>query len=221
MTGQSYELKVQKRTLLGKKSKQLRQAGQLPANIFGDVKESIAIQVSSKDFRKMYNEAGETSVVNLHLEGESTAHPVLVDSVEIDPMSGTYLHVSFRQVNLREKVVATIPVELVGELSVNSAMTVVLREELDVEALPTDLPEAFTIDLGQFTEIGQEFTVAQLEFDRQKVELLEIEPDQVLLQVQALEQMAEVEEASTEVAEVETTEMGKSEEAGEGDKKEE
>lgn len=222
MTGQAYELQVEPRVVVGKKTKQLRAQGVLPANIFGDVKESIAVQLNAKEFRKIYNNAGETGLVHLQLGDDKKTHPVLIDEVEINPLTGSYLHVSFRQVNLKEKVTASISVELTGELSVTGATPVLLRDEIEIEALPTDLPESFTIDLGQFTEIDQEFTVAQLDFDRSKVELLEVEPDQVLLQIQAEQQMEEVVEESTEPVEVETTAMGKKddEEAPEGEAKE-
>lgn len=206
MTSSSYSLAVQPRVILGKKTKKLRAQGVLPAHIFGDVKESIMIQVDQKQFNKMYKEAGETSVVQLQIEGEPKLRPVLIDEVGIDAMTGALQHVSFRQVDLSEKVTAEIDIEVVGELGVQEATIVLVRDVLEVEALPTDLPEKFTIDAARFTEIGQELTVKELEFDRSKVTLLHIEEDQVLAQVQAEQQMKEevVEVVETVVGEGET-----------------
>lgn len=192
MTNEQYQLNAQKRILLGKKAKRVRAEGLIPANIFGKVASSIAISVNHKEFSKMYADAGETGVVYLQVEGEKSKRPTLIDSVEYDPMTGKALHVSFRQVDLKQKVTAVVPVELIGELAVQEASVNQMVQEIEVEALPTDFPEAFTIDLTQFTEIGQEFTVKQLSYDASKL-TLSIEPDEVLLQVQELQQMAEEE----------------------------
>lgn len=196
MKNAQYQLKAEKRTLFGKKSKQLRAKGLVPANISGKVKEPVAITVPAKEFHKIYMEAGETAVVYVQVDGDKE-RPTLIDTVDYNPLTRKLIHVSFRQVDLKEKVTAAVPVELTGELTVKDASINQMFQEIEVEALPTDFPEAFTIDLAQFTEIGQEFTVAQLKADSSKL-TLSLEPDEILLQVQELQQMAEepVEEAA-------------------------
>ena len=66
---------------------------------------------------------------------------------------------------------AAVPVELSGELSVKEAVPMVLHNQVEVEALPLDLPEKFIIDLTQFTEVGQMVTFAQLPIEADKVVL--------------------------------------------------
>ena len=205
-----HSLSADKREILGKKVKQLRRAGKLPANIFGEVKESIAITLDSKEFTRVYKDAGDTGVIYISVGEDAKvksgqARPILVDSVDIHPLTKEVLHVSLRQVDLKQKITAAIAVELVGELDVLEATTNLLHQEIEVEALPTDLLDAFEIDLSQFTEIGQEFKVSDLKFDRAKIEIT-LEGDEVLLQIQKVEEMAEVVEE--EPAEVETTEQG-------------
>ncbi|MEO8581575.1 MAG: 50S ribosomal protein L25 [Patescibacteria group bacterium] len=190
MTNTQHQLKAEPRTLFGKKSKQLRNKGQVPANISGKIKVPVAITVDAKEFRKIHLDAGETAVVYIQVDGEKEKRPTLIDSVDLDVMSRKPLHVTFRQVDLKEKVTATVPVELTGELAVTDASINQMFQEIEVEALPTDFPEAFTIDLTQFTEIGQEFTVRQLKADSTKL-TLSLEPDEILLQVQELQQMDE------------------------------
>lgn len=205
MTSNSYLLDVQPRTVVGKKTKKLRAEGTLPAHIFGDVDTSLTIQVNTKQFSKLYKEAGETSVIKLQLEGEKKTRPVLVDEVAVDIMTGALIHVAFRQVDLTEKVTAEISIEIVGELDVQEATLVLMREVLEVEALPTDLPESFTIDATQFTAVDQEVLLKDLQFDRSKVTVLNEEEDLIIAQVQAVQQMAEeapvVEETVVEGAE--------------------
>jgi large subunit ribosomal protein L25 len=213
MTNQQYQLQAEKRTLFGKKSKQLRAKGLVPANISGKINQPVAVTVPGKEFHKIYMDAGETGVVYVQVEGEKKARPTLIESVDYDPMTRKPLHVSFRQVDLKEKVTATVPVELVGELSINDASVNQIVQEIEVEALPTDFPEAFEIDLSQFTEIGQEFTVAQLKADPEKLSLA-LEPDEVLVQIQELQQMEEVTEEAP-VAEGEVAEGAAPAEGGE------
>ena len=212
MTNAQHELSAKKRTLLGKKAKRLRATGEVAANIFGKVTDSTAITVNAKEFKKVYDEAGDTGVIYVQITEEKNNRPTLVDSVEIDPLSGKVLHVSLRQVNLKEKVSAAVPVELVGELTLQEASANQMVQEIEVEALPTDFPEAFTIDLSQFTEIGQEFTVKQLSYDSSKLSL-SLEPDDVLVQIQELQQMAE---EPVEVAPVEGAEGATPAEGAEG-----
>lgn len=190
MTTAQYNLKADKRVLMGKKVKQLRSQGMTPANISGKIKEPVAITVPTKEFIKIYNDAGETGVVYVTVEGEKSARPTLIETVDYDRMAKKILHVSFRQVDLKEKVTAMVPVELVGELTLTDASVNQMIQEIEVEALPTDFPEAFTIDLAKFTEIGQEITVKQLDYDASKL-TLSAEPDDIVVQVQELQQMAE------------------------------
>lgn len=198
MTSTQHQLAAQKREVFGKQTKKLRNAGQIPANISGKVDQPVAITVDAKTFTKVYDEAGETAVIYVSIDGEKSNRPVLVDEVDYHPMLRVITHASLRQVDLKEKVTATVPVELVGELDINDANPLLIVEELEVEALPTDFPEAFEIDLSQFTEIGQEFTLGQLKIDTSKL-TVELPEDTVLLQVQEVEQMAEVvEEAPAE-----------------------
>lgn len=211
------KLTGKKRTLLGKKVKQLRREGSVPANIFGDVKESQAITLNTREFVKVYKEAGDTSVIALSIDGETKGRPVLVDSVEYHPLHQTVMHVSFRQVNLKEKISAEVPIELINQLEIKEVTPVLLRESIEVEALPNDLPEAFEIDLAKFTEVGQEVTIAQLPYDHSKVEILEDDLEQVVLQIQEVKQMEEVVEETPVAEGAETTEQTE----GEAEKKEE
>jgi large subunit ribosomal protein L25 len=192
---ESFSLTVQPRTLFGKKTGQLRRQNLLPANIFGAGEESVAVTVQASAFKKLYQEAGETSLIYITIEGEKKNRPVLVEAVDADPITGTVLHVSFKQVNLKEKITAEIPVEVVGEVSVPDSTVVVTRDVIEVEALPTDLPEKFEVDVSKFTKVGQEVTFAQLDYDRTKVELQipAEEMDQPVVMLQAFVEQAEPE----------------------------
>lgn len=222
MTDQQYTLSAQTRDVFGRKTKRLRAQHLIPANIFGDTEQPVPVTIKEKELRKILAEAGETSVIYLTIDGESQSRPVLLDEVDTHPILKNTLHVAFRQVNLKEKVRAEVEIELIGELTVQEAVVVKMKDVIEVEALPTDLPESFQIDLSQFTEIGQELFVSDLVADRTKVEILE-EADQLLIQVQKAEEMKEEEPEVAPVAEgaegAEAALAGEASSSAEGDAK--
>lgn len=183
------------RSVMGKKTKQLRKQSSIPANINGNVEKAVPVSVNAMEFARVYDKIGDTGLVYLKVEGESKERPVLVSEVQHDPLTNEVVHVMFRQVNLSEKVTAEVPVEVVGELTLKSALVVTVHDAIKVEALPADLPEKFEIDVAQFTEVGQSVTFNQLSYDRSKVHL-HVEEDQLdtpVVLVQAVKE--EVEEA--------------------------
>ena len=155
-------LKSTKREDFGRKVKRLRKEGLVPANIFGKKVKSEAITVDAKEFRELFEKAGETQIIDLD------GRPVLVSKLQIDPVTSDYVHVDFRQVDLTEKITAKVPVEVVGESPAEkqSIGTVVQQlNEIEVEALPADLPEKIEIDSSILTEVDQAVYVKDLKLD--------------------------------------------------------
>lgn len=155
-------LKSEKRILFGRKVKQLRKEGLIPANIFGKKVKSEAITVNTKDFREVFEKAGETQIIDLG------GRPVLVSNLQIDPVTSDYVHIDFRQVDLTEKITAKVPVEIIGESPAEkqSIGTVVQQlNEIEVEALPANLPEKIEIDSSVLTEVDQAIYVKDLKLD--------------------------------------------------------
>ncbi len=208
MTQQRQSLVAQKRDVLGRKVKQLRNQGKTPGHIFSKGADSVSVSVNSKELEKVYAEAGETALVDLTVEGEGKALPVLIRGIDRHPVNGSFLHVDFQQVNLKEKITAMIPVETIGESEAikNGGVLVVAYNEIEVKALPTDLPEKFEADITKLVNIADTVTVADLSYDRSKIEVL-LNQEEVVATVQAQEEEI-VEEAPTEPVEVELTKQG-------------
>lgn len=167
-------LKAEKRTLSGRKVKKLRNEGNLPANVFGRDIKSVSVQVNTKEFEKTFAETGETGIVELVIGSDK--RPVLVHNVQTDPVSDSVLHVDFLQVNLKQKVTAQVPIELVGESPAEKqglGTVVQYLNELEVEALPTDLPDKFEIDTSVLSEVDQAIQVKDVKIDKTKVEIQE------------------------------------------------
>jgi len=158
-------LKVEKRKLLGRKVKSLRKQGILPANVYGRKVKSLAVKGDLKEIEKVFSRAGETGLVDLIVKGEKTPRTVLLHGPQLNPITDQLIHLDFRQVDLAQKVTADIPIEVSGEspaVSHGQGILVQLLQEVEVEALPADLPEKLTIDISSLKKVGQGITVAQL-----------------------------------------------------------
>jgi large subunit ribosomal protein L25 len=177
-------LRAEKRKIEGRKVKNLRKEGILPGNVYGKKIKSQAVQVGLKDFEKIYKEVGETGLLMLGIGDEEK--PVLIHNLQLNPVSDAPIHVDFLQVDLKEKVEADIPVELAGESPAEKqAIGTVVQyiNEIKVEALPTDLPEKFEVDVSSLSEVDQAITVKDLNYDKSKVEV-EATPGEIVVKVE-------------------------------------
>lgn len=211
---QKHVLKVEKREVFGKKLKALRKTGVLPANIYGKNVPSVAVQLPLKEFIETFKETGETGLLEIHLDGEK--RPALVHSVQLDYVKNTPVHADFYQVNLKEKVKTMVPVVLVGEptaVAENIGTLLHMVSEVEVEALPADLPEHFEIDITHLAAVDDQITVADLP----KTEGVEVltEPSNIVAKIAELvapepepvaEEAAEGEEGATTEGEAPATE---------------
>ncbi len=178
------QLKAEKRKLTGRKVKALRKTGILPANVYGKKIKSEGVQVNAKEFKKVFEEAGETGIVELTLGDEKK--PVLIHDLQLDSLTGDPIHVDFMQVDLKQKVTATVQVEIEGESPAEKSgvgTVVQLLSEIEVEALPADLPEKFTVDASKLEEVDQVVKVSDLDYDKSKVEV-KVELDALVAKVE-------------------------------------
>lgn len=198
------------RKVAGRKVKRLRAEGLIPANIFGKKVKSEAIQVSLKDFQNVYKDVGTTGIVEL--EVGKMKKPALVHDVQLNPKTDDILHIDFHQVDLKERIEAEVPVELSGESPAEKqALGTVVQyvNEVKVEALPTDLPENFVVDISVLTEVDQVIYVKDLKVDRDKVEVKN-DADEIVAKVEPPQKEEVVEAPVPEegVAEGETSAEG-------------
>lgn len=194
----------------------LRKAGQIPAVCYGKGFENRPIQVEYQAFRKLYREAGETQVFNLNVEGKKL--PVLIHEISYNPLSDLFDHVDFRQIDMTQKVTAMVPVELVGSApaikNFNAVITMV-KQEIEVECLPMDIPHEINIDVSRLENIGDVVYVKELQLG-DKVEILD-DPEEPILSISAVE---EYKEEVVEVPEEVKAEEGSAAEGGETAKEE-
>lgn len=176
-------LTAAKRQVLGRKVKTLRRQGILPANVYGRHVKSTAVQVKTDEFKKIFGQAGETGLVGLRVNGD--VHPVLIHNIHIDPVTDEPLHADLLEVNLAEKVAATVPIEIIGESPAEkTAEGVIVQQmhEVEVEALPADLPEKIIVDISGLVAVDDAIKVSQLSVDKSKVEVKD-DPERIVVNV--------------------------------------
>lgn len=156
-------LSVTNRTVLGKQVKKLRKEGTLPGNVYGNDFKSVAVSMKYADFAHVYKIVHETGVVYLQLDKNEI--PVMVRHIQRHPLDSSVLHVDFRKVDLTKKVVAEVPVKVIGVSEAVAQKGGVLLHQsshLSVEALPQDVPNAIEIDISVLKELGQDIKVSNL-----------------------------------------------------------
>lgn len=196
------KMNAAKRDLVGRKVKNIRKQGQIPANIYGKKIKSQSLSIDKKEFEKVFDQAGETGIVQLSVEGDKETHPVMIQNLQRHPVSDEILHVDLRQVILTEKITAKIPVEMTGEAPAAAQKLGILIQnisEIEVEALPLDLPEKFAVDVSSLVNVGDEILVKDLSVDKSKVEL-KVEENLVVAKIEPLaaEEVVPVVEAPVE-----------------------
>ena len=157
------ELTATARDKFGKQAKALRREGLVPAELYGRGVENRHLSVSAKEFGKVFKEAGTNTIVTLAMGAEK--RPILIHDVARDLLTGEPAHVDFYQVRLDEKIRAKVPLEFVGEAPAVKVKGGVLNKsmtEIEVEALPQDLPHSLQVNLSVLDEIDKSVYVRDL-----------------------------------------------------------
>jgi len=147
----SFKIKAEPREVLKKKVKSLRNAGYVPAGIYG-FNGNHNIQLNEAEFSKLFKSAGHTSVVEVDLDGKN--HNVLIDEVQINPVTRITTHVTLREVNVKVEISAEIPFELTNEdispaVKEQSSLVILSVPAVLLRGLPKNLPSSIVIDASQ------------------------------------------------------------------------
>lgn len=157
------EIKAGKRELIGKSLQSLRERGILPAVIYGHDFETMPIEVQAKDFEKAYQQAGESSLVYVNLDGQ--ALPAIIYEAVRDAITDKFIHADFYKVNLKEKIAAAVQLVFTGESPAVKDLAGILVKninEIEVEALPQDLPHEIVVDISSLQLINSHLQIKDL-----------------------------------------------------------
>lgn len=145
--------------------KRLRREGRLPGVIFGVEREQAMVHVSAKDFAK-FLKSGESGVIELRVEGQGDI-PVLLESLQRDPVSKEPIHVDFLKVQADKIVRTFVTVEFTGTPAGTKIGGVVQsqRASIEVRALPNEVPSSIVVDISHL-EIGGTLKSGDLELPK-------------------------------------------------------
>lgn len=207
-------LKVEKRDILGKKTRFLRRQGITPTHLFGHGIKSLALQCYTNDLQRIIAKGGTTRLIDIDIETEKRPRSVFIREIQRDEINGQLLHVDFYQIKKTEKITANIPVILTGEapaLKSKDNMIEQLVNEIGVECLPDKLPPQIEIDIHPLEEAGQSIQIKDIILDKDIT--ITSDPDQIIVKISRIKIAVEKEEV--EVAEAEAPAESKIEAAEE------
>lgn len=178
------ELSAKTRKDFGKKTKSIKNAGQIPAVAYGRGLKNVLIQVDEKEFKKVFKAAGESSLIELAIEGEKAKKPVLVHEMQKDPVSGRIIHIDFFQPSLTEKVEVAIPLVFEGVAPAEKDLGGTLvknMSEIEVKALPQNLPHEIKVNIGALRTFEDHILVKDLQISKD-IEILK-KPEDIIAAV--------------------------------------
>jgi large subunit ribosomal protein L25 len=159
--GDKLTLKLDERSVQGKKVAKLRQEGIVPAVVYGPGVTPINAQVTDSAFTKLYRQAGTYTPVHLTIGTKKKI--AMIKDVDRDPVRGSIRHVSFHAVKANEPVIAEVPIHLIGEgdspAEKNGLIILQALEKIEVRAIPMDLPESIEISTDSLKEAGDKVTL--------------------------------------------------------------
>ena len=200
------ELTVEKRDIKTN-TKNLRKEGKLPAVVYGRNQESTPITLNTKDFQKLFREAGESTVITLvGLEGPKDA---LIHEVSVHAVSGAPLHADFYAIQKGQKVTVAIPLEFEGVSPAVKDLGGVLMKimhEIEIECEPKDLPQEILVDISSLLNIDDKILVSDLKLPASAT--IEIDLEEVVAMIAGATEEVE------EVAPMDISEIGSSVERG-------
>lgn len=215
-------LQAEKRDVTGKQVGALRRSGKLPAVIYGRHVEPIAIMLDAHSASLALAKLSSSSLVTIAVGGQE--FPTLVREKQRNYIKGTITHVDFLAVDLNEKIRASIRVHFVGVSGAVKDYNAVLvhgLESIEVECLPTDLPEGINVDISSMQQVGEGIHVSDISLPDNIRILTDVDEMVVVATAPKVEEVVEAAAAAAPVAGAEgaqpelSVERGKKEEEGE------
>jgi len=197
----------------GAKLDALRKSGKIPAVFYGAGKATTSISVPIVDFKKIWRDAGESSAVKVAMEGGDI--DVLIHEVQVDPVTDEPIHVDFLAIDMKKKIKVKVPLTFEGiSNAVKSGIgnLVKVLHEIEIEALPADLPQTLFVDITKLDGLDKNVVVSDIKLPAGVVAITH-GTDVVASIVAQVEEKEEV-AAPVDLTAIEVEKKGKKEEEG-------
>ncbi len=206
------------------KLESIRSNGMIPAVVYGARVENTLISVSSISFDKMFKLVGESNTIVLDIPGETAKDKsqkidVLIHDVQVDPVKGFTRHIDFLAIDMNKPVEVAIPIEFVGIAPAEKdglGVLVKVLHELEIEALPKDLPHSLSVDLSTIMTLEDQIHVKDIKLPN-GVKMITAGDEAIAIMSLIKE---EAEEVPVDLTSIEVEKKGKKEEEVIADTKE-
>jgi len=183
--------------------------GKIPAVVYGPGVKNASIEVDYKEFKNVLHQAGESSLVELNVEGEKEKRLVLIHEIQKDPVESQFTHIDFFQANLKEETTAQVPLVFEGESPAVKDLGGTLVKnisEVEIKALPQNLPHEIKVSLEILKTFEDRILVKDLSLPKD-VKVI-ANPEEIIASVMAQENVeeelaSEIKESVEDVAKVE------------------
>ena len=202
-------LKATIRKETGRKTNNLRASARIPAVLYGHKIKNILLDIDYKEFQNVLRKAGESSLIDLKIEGDKEERAVLVHELQKDPVSDQFIHVDFFQASLTEEVEVEVPLVFEGtSVAIKDLGGTLVKNisELKVKALAKDLPHEIKVSIEALNTLEDHILVKDLALPKDVKAVAE--PDEIVVSVAQPEKVEEelAKEITEEVENVEKVE---------------
>ncbi len=194
-------LTLEKREVVGKQVRQLRRDGQVPAVIHDHGKDSVYVMAPYAVMYKTWQQAGKHHPINIVVDGKK--YLALIKDADFEPRKNDLRHLVFNAIEQNKEVETEVPVTFVGESEAEKTGLMILRqiENVEVKALPKNLPDEVTVDISKLVELGDKLHVSDIVVPANVTLITEPEHAVAVVEESRAHAAAEAEEAEAEAAE--------------------
>ena len=191
-------LTLDPRTLLGKKVKNLRKAGIIPVHLYGQGVDSQSLQCEAKTLYRLLAEAGMNTPITVNIPGQEETKLTFIREIQWHPVRGELLHVDFLNVDVANEITTSVPIALTGDApavhTVPDATVAQLLREVEVSALPLDVPAEIPVDLGMLVDAGDAIRLSDISLPEGVTPLTDADEVIARIEIVRAEIVEEVEE---------------------------
>ena len=196
----SAEIKLSKRSIHGKKVANLRRTGIMPVHLYGGDSESLSLQGDSAELNKLLPRIGMNIPVSVIVDDDNSKQICFVREVQRHPLTENILHVDFLRVDVKSKITASVPIEILGDspaVRLLGGTVIQNMQGITVEALPLNVPELISIDISSLEDFETAIHISDISVGD---DVTIVNPSDALV-VRVSPPRVEVEEVSDEAAE--------------------
>jgi large subunit ribosomal protein L25 len=197
----------------------IRNNGMIPGVVYGVRVENTMISVPTVSFEKILKVAGESSTIVLEIKSEEKGAKettqkvdVLIHDMQVDPIKGFPIHVDFLAIDMNKAIEVKVPVEFTGIAPAEKdglGVLVKVLHEVEIEALPKDLPHNVTVDVSILVALSDQIHVKDIVVP--KGVTMKTHLDEVVALIGAIKEEPK-EETPVDLSAIEVEKKGKQEE---------